>query len=64
VPKECAKFANMIKNLIEGKVMQGESQETKQRLTLTVLSEFFATGLIENEHIYLQIILGRVTDVA
>ena len=39
------------------------SEEQIHRLTLSTLSEFFATGIIENEAIYKEIMLGKVKDV-
>ena len=39
------------------------SDEQIQRLTLTTLTEFFAAGIIENEAIYKEIMLGKVKDV-
>lgn len=35
-----------------------------QRLTLTTLMEFFANGVIENEHIYRELRLGNITKVS
>ena len=68
VPKDCAKFAKTLMNQITGQLKsEGGGEETEslvQRLTLSALLEFFANGVIENDHIYRELRLGNIKKVS
>ena len=67
VPKDCAKFAKTLMNQISGQIKSdgGDPKDgVVQRLTLTTLMEFFANGVIENEHIYRELRLGNISKVS
>jgi hypothetical protein len=59
-PKECTKFARQIETLVKGHT---SNEFTVNKLTLIVLSECFANGVIENDLIYQQISIGAVKDI-
>jgi hypothetical protein len=61
IPNECFKFAKIIENLLQGSQLGDEQAASK--VTLMVLSEFFATGVIENELIYQELALGRIREI-
>lgn len=61
IPKECSKFANIIKNLLQGSSIGGE--ELQSKVTIMILREFFATGVIENDLIFQELTMGRIKDI-
>ena len=67
VPKDCAKFAKTLMNQVTGQLKSDGGEELDslvQRLTLATLLEFFANGIIENEHIYRELRLGNIKKVS
>lgn len=48
-PKECIKLAKTIETLVKGKTTD---EKTVNKLVILVLSECFATGVLENDLIY------------
>jgi hypothetical protein len=65
IPRDCAKFAKTIMNQVQGQLSGGGSgsDEQIQRITIQILMEFFANGIIENEYIYRELMLGKVKDI-